>query len=315
MNTNRDEMNPVGEAHDSSLSVSNERETQTRSQDRRLQQLRKRLSRKMIRTNKVYRLLEEGDKVMVAISGGKDSYTLLDLLHRARKQVPFNFEVIAVHLDQQQPGYDGAPLLAWLEQSGIPFEILSKDTYSLVKELTPPGGTYCAPCSRLRRGILYTAAERLGCNKIALGHHRDDSLETLLMNMFYSGRIQSMPAIYRTNDDRFDVIRPLIECAEREIAEYAQLLEFPILPCNLCGSQDGLKRVEMKQLLSDLELKNPGIRDVMLAAMKHVRPSHLLDLELNERLNGAGSVSKLEGPDPLSELEESSAPNLIQIEG
>jgi tRNA 2-thiocytidine biosynthesis protein TtcA len=166
----------------------------------------------------------------------------------------------------------------------------------------------------LRRGILYTTAEELGCNKIALGHHRDDALETLLMNMFYSGRIQSMPAIYRTNDDRFDVIRPLIECAESEIAEYAQLKEFPILPCNLCGSQDGLKRVEMKKLLTELELKNPGIRDVMLASMKHVRPSHLLDLELNDRLNGVGTVSKLEGADPLSELEEP-RPQLVNIEG
>ena len=252
---------------------------------------------------------------MVAISGGKDSYTLLDLLHSARKKLPFNYEVIAVHLDQQQPGYDGAPLKTWLEQSGIPFEILSKDTYSIVKELTPPGGTYCAPCSRLRRGILYSAAERLGCNKIALGHHRDDALETLLMNMFYSGRLQSMPAMYRTDDGRFDVIRPLIECAERDIEEYAQLKAFPILPCNLCGSQDGLKRVEMKRLLADLERRNPSIRDVMLASMKHVRPSHLLDPNLNARLNGEGRVSVLEGPDPLNELEASARPALIQIEG
>ena len=285
------------------------------SPERRQTQLKMRLTRKLTRTNKVYRLLSEGDRVMVAISGGKDSYTLLDLLHSARKKLPFNYEVIAVHLDQQQPGYDGAPLKTWLEQSGIPFEILSKDTYSIVKELTPPGGTYCAPCSRLRRGILYSAAERLGCNKIALGHHRDDALETLLMNMFYSGRLQSMPAMYRTDDGRFDVIRPLIECAERDIEEYAQLKAFPILPCNLCGSQDGLKRVEMKRLLADLERRNPSIRDVMLASMKHVRPSHLLDPNLNARLNGEGRVSVLEGPDPLNELEASARPALIQIEG
>ena len=282
---------------------------------RRQAQLKTRLTRKLVRTNKIYRLLSEGDKVMVAVSGGKDSYTLLDLLHSARKKLPFNYEVVAVHLDQQQPGYDGVPLKVWLEQSGIPFEILSKDTYSIVKELTPPGGTYCAPCSRLRRGILYSTAERLGCNKIALGHHRDDALETLLMNMFYSGRIQSMPAMYRTDDGRFDVIRPLIECAEAEIAEYAQLRAFPILPCNLCGNQEGLKRVEMKKLLSDLELRNPGIRDVMLASMKHVRPSHLLDHELNDRLNGEGYVSTLEGSDPLNEIESGVSPSLIQIEG
>ena len=283
--------------------------------ERHQTRLKMRLTRKITRTNKIYRLLDEGDRVMVAISGGKDSYTLLDLLHSARKRLPFKFEVVAVHLDQQQPGYDGAPLRSWLEQSGINFEILSKDTYSIVKELTPPGGTYCAPCSRLRRGILYSAAERLGCNKIALGHHRDDALETLLMNMFYSGRIQSMPPIYRTDDGRFDVIRPLIECAERDIAEYAELRAFPILPCNLCGSQDGLKRVEMKRLLAELELRNPSVRDVMLASMKHVRPSHLLDRDLNARLNGEGVVSTLEGPDPLKELESSSEPSLIQIEG
>ena len=286
------------------------------SLERRKAKLKTRLTRKLTRTNKVYRLLEEGDKVMVAISGGKDSYTLLDLLYSARKKLPFKYEVVAVHLDQQQPGYDGVSLKSWLEQSGIPFEILSKDTYSIVKELTPPGGTYCAPCSRLRRGILYAAAERLGCNKIALGHHRDDALETLLMNMFYSGRIQSMPAIYRTDDGRFDVIRPLIECAESEIEEYAMLREFPILPCNLCGNQEGLKRVEMKRLLSDLEQRNPSIRDVMFASMKHVRPSHLLDHDLNIRLNGDGEVGTLEGPDPLNELESSSTgSSLIQIEG
>lgn len=285
------------------------------SAELRQDQLKKRLTRKITRTNKVYRLLGEGDKVMVAISGGKDSYTLLDLLHSARKRLPFKYDVVAVHLDQQQPGYDGVPLRSWLEQSEIPFEILSKDTYSIVKELTPEGGTYCAPCSRLRRGILYSAAERLGCNKIALGHHRDDALETLLMNMFYSGRLQSMPAIYRTNDGRFDVIRPLIECAEEDIAEYAQLKAFPILPCNLCGNQEGLKRVEMKRLLADLELRNPSIRDVMLASMKHIRPSHLLDHDLNARLNGGDMVGTLEGPDPLSELESSAGPSLIQIEG
>lgn len=289
-------------------------ETQTASSQDERTRLGLKLTRKFIRTNKTYRLLDEGDRVMVAVSGGKDSYTLLDLLNQARKRLPFRYEVIAVHLDQQQPGYDGAPLRSWLEQSGIPFEILSEDTYSIVKELTPPGGTFCAPCSRLRRGILYTAAERLGCNKIALGHHRDDALETLLMNMFYSGRLQAMPAGYRTDDGRFEVVRPLIECGEEEIAQYARLSAYPILPCNLCGSQDGLKRAEMKQLLTELEARNPGMRDVMLASLKHVRPSHLLDVELNARLESAGGDVRPELEDPLAERTPPQA-QLIQIEG
>ena len=206
------------------------------------------LNRKMLRTSKTYKLLEPNDRIMVAISGGKDSYTLLDLLWKARRRLPFSVDLIAVHLDQQQPGYDGRKLKEWLEAYEAPYEIISEDTYSIVKELTAEGGTYCAPCSRLRRGILYTAAERLGCNKIALGHHRDDTLETLLMNLFYSGKIQAMPAIYTTDDQRFKVIRPLIECAEADIALYAQHREFPILPCNLCGSQDGLKRAQTKHV-------------------------------------------------------------------
>jgi tRNA 2-thiocytidine biosynthesis protein TtcA len=245
-----------------------------------LQKLRIKLNRKMLKTSKEYGLLQAGDKVMVAISGGKDSYTLLDLLWRARQRVPFHFDVVAVHLDQQQPGYDGVPLAQWLENYGAPYKIVSKDTYSIVKSVTASGGTYCAACSRMRRGILYNVAESLGCNKIALGHHRDDSIETLLLNVFYSGRIQAMPAIYTTDDQRFQVIRPLLECAESDIAEYAQAMDFPILPCNLCGSQEGLKRVEIKELLQQLEQSNPYVRDNLLASLKNVRPTHLLDTQL-----------------------------------
>ncbi len=239
--------------------------------------LTQRLARRMTRAIARHGLLANGDHVLVAVSGGKDSYALLDLLERARHRAPISFRLTAVHLDQGQPGYDGAPLRAWLEHSQIPFQIVTEDTYSTVVRVTPPGGTYCAPCSRLRRGILYTTAERLGCNKIALGHHRDDAIETLLLNLLFSGRLQAMPARYTTDDGRFQVIRPLIECAEAEIARYAAARAFPILPCNLCGSQDGLQRAKVKALLDQLEAEHPHVRDVMLAALGNVQPSHLLD--------------------------------------
>ena len=274
-----------------------------------LEQIRQRLNRKMIRTIRRYTLLEDGDRVMVAVSGGKDSYTLLELLWEARSRLPINYEVIAVHLDQGQPGYDGVLLEDWLTRSEIPFEILRQDTYSVVMRVTGGEGTFCAPCARLRRGALYSAAERLGCNKIALGHHREDTLETLMMNLFYSGRIQAMPAGYRTNDDRFDVIRPLIECAEKDIAAYAQARAFPILPCNLCGSQSGLKRERMKDLLSTLEGEIPDLRDVMLGALRNVNPSHLLDRELQAQLASAHPSEELLTPSPAGD------DALIQIEG
>lgn len=241
---------------------------------------RRRLYRRMLRTITRYELIAPGDRILVAVSGGKDSYTLLDMLWTARSRSPFPFEVVAVHLDQRQPGYDGEPLRRWLEAFGAPFEILSRDTYSIVLELAGDNGTYCAPCSRLRRGILYDAAERLGCNKLALGHHRDDALETFLMNLLYSGKLQAMPARYTTDCGRFEVVRPLIECAEADIAAHARFAGYPILPCNLCGSQSGLKRDAMARLLERLERDIPDVRNVMLAALQNVRPSHLLDPEV-----------------------------------
>ncbi len=242
--------------------------------------LRRALARQMTRTIAGFGLLAEGDHVLVAVSGGKDSYTLLDLLWSARARAPFKFDLTAVHLDQAQPGYDGRPLADWLANFGAPYQILREDTYSVVLDHTPPGGTYCAVCSRLRRGILYTAAERLGCNKIALGHHRDDALETLLLNLFYGGKLQAMPAGYTTDDGRFQVICPLIECAEADIAEHARDVAYPILPCNLCGSQDGLRRDAMARLLASLERESPNVRAVMLSAIKNVSATHLLDPRL-----------------------------------
>jgi tRNA 2-thiocytidine biosynthesis protein TtcA len=214
------------------------------------------------------------------MSGGKDSYTLFHVLTRLVPRLPFSVELVAVHLDQVQPDYDGTGLRAFLEASGWPYEILREDTYSVVKSHLDDSATYCSLCSRLRRGILYTAAERLGCTKIALGHHRDDSLETFLLNLFYSGKLQAMPASYRTDDGRFEVIRPLVECGERDIAAFAASQAFPIIPCNLCGSQDGLKRDAMTALLAQLEAEHPNVRAVMANALRNVRPSHLLDRDV-----------------------------------
>jgi tRNA 2-thiocytidine biosynthesis protein TtcA len=242
--------------------------------------LEKQLYRTVKQTCEGYELLRPDDRIMVAMSGGKDSYTLFHLLMKLVPRLPFKVELVAVHLDQVQPGYDGASLHAYLESTGWPFEILREDTYSVVTEHLDSTSTYCSLCSRLRRGILYTAAERLGCSKIALGHHRDDSLETFLLNLFYSGKLQAMPASYRTDDGRFEVIRPLIECGEADIAAYASQLAFPIIPCNLCGSQDGLKRDAMTALLAQLEATHPHVRSVMANALRNVRPTHLLDRDV-----------------------------------
>ncbi len=245
-----------------------------------VRRLEKLLYRQVKDTCVEHELLAEGDRVMVAMSGGKDSYTLMKLLGELVPRLPFKVELVAVHLDQRQPGYDGAGLRGWLEASGWPFEILAEDTYSVVTSHLDDKQTYCSLCSRLRRGILYTAAERLGCNKLALGHHRDDGLETFLLNLVYAGKLQAMPAKYTTDDGRFEVIRPLIGCAEKTIAEYAAGVGFPIIPCNLCGSQDGLKREAMTRLIDQLERDHPDVRAVMASALGNVRPTHLLDRDV-----------------------------------
>ncbi len=277
---------------------------------RKVPPLTRRLSRTMAKTIGEYGLIDAGDRIMVCLSGGKDSYTLFDLLWELRRRSPVPFELIGVHLDQRQPGYDGAPLRRWLEAFGAPFEILSEDTYSTVVDLVPEGKTYCSACSRLRRGLLYGAAERLGCNKLALGHHRDDALETVLMNLFYSGKLQAMPATYTTDDGKFDVIRPLIECAEKDIRAHAAWSEYPILPCNLCGSQSGLRREAMTGLLDQLESESPNVRSVMLNALKNVHPSHLLDREVARVW-----LSRPRGEDTATEHpgEDSGPRGLVQI--
>ena len=241
----------------------------------------KKILRKMMKAITSWDLIAPGDRIMVALSGGKDSYTLFDLLWQAKQKAPFEFEMIGVHLDQVQPGYEPTAFYDWLKAYGAPFEIVREDTYSVVKDKTKPGQAYCFICSRLRRGILYSIAERLGCNKIALGHHRDDALETLMMNLFFAGKLQAMPARYVTDDEKFTVIRPLIEVGEDLIAQWSSARDYPIIPCNLCGSQDGLKRAEMKKMLADLSERYPDIRPVMLHAIQNVRPSHLLDADVD----------------------------------
>ena len=242
--------------------------------------VRRQLYRQLKQTCEAYQLLAPEDHVMVALSGGKDSYSLLVLLDQLTRRLPFPVRLTAVHLDQRQPGYYGEPLSRWLSESGLAYEILSEDTYSVVMDHVEAGATYCSLCSRLRRGILYSAAQRLGCNKIALGHHRNDALETFLMNLFFAGKLQAMPAKYTTDDGRFEVIRPLIQCPEESIADFAREQQFPILPCNLCGSQPGLARDRMTELLTELERQHPNVKSVMMAALANVSPTHLLDSDL-----------------------------------
>lgn len=242
--------------------------------------LQKRLRRLVGTAIADYNMIEEGDKIMVCLSGGKDSYAMLDVLMSLQKTAPVNFELVAVNMDQKQPGFPEHILPNYLTELGVPFHIVERDTYSIVKEIIPEGKTTCGLCSRLRRGTLYGFADEIGATKIALGHHRDDIIETLFLNMFYGGKLKAMPPKLLSDDKRNLVIRPMAYCKEEDLIDFAELKGFPIIPCNLCGSQDNLQRQVIKQMLQDWEKQHPGRTETLFSAIQNVVPSQLADTQL-----------------------------------
>lgn len=247
---------------------------------RAFNRLQKRLRRNVGNAIIDYAMINEGDRVMVCLSGGKDSYTMLEILRNLQRNAPIDFELIAVNMDQKQPGFPEHVLPEYLSALGVEYHIVERDTYSIVKEKVPEGKTTCGLCSRLRRGTLYGFAEEIGANKVALGHHRDDMLETLFLNMFFGGSLKSMPPKLLADDGKNIVIRPLAYCSESDIAEFAEAMAFPIIPCNLCGSQENLQRQVVKEMLGEWEKKHPGRIESMFKAITNVAPSQLADREL-----------------------------------
>ena len=253
-------------------------------------------------------MIEDGDKIMVCLSGGKDSYTLLDILMNLQKSAPVKFELIAVNLDQKQPGFPETVLPNYLSTLDIPYEIIEEDTYSVVKRVIPEGKTTCGLCSRLRRGVIYGWAERHGITKIALGHHRDDMIETLFLNMFFGGSMKSMPPKLKSDDGKHIVIRPLAYCKEKDIAKYAKAKNYPIIPCNLCGSQENLQRQNIKMMLQDWDRKYPGRIETIFKAMTNVAPSHLADNEIFDFKGLSQDVASKAGGDTLFDTPQFNLP-------
>ncbi|NNN48054.1 tRNA 2-thiocytidine(32) synthetase TtcA [Vibrio sp. 2-2(8)] len=252
----------------------------TKAQQYNFNKLQKRIRRNTGQAIADFNMIEDGDRIMVCLSGGKDSFTMLDTLMSLQKSAPVSFELIAVNLDQKQPGFPEHILPQYLEQLGVEYKIVEEDTYSIVQDKIPEGKTTCSLCSRLRRGILYRTAKELGATKIALGHHRDDILETLFLNMFYGGKIKGMPPKLVSDNGEHVVIRPLAYCREKDIIKYANMREYPIIPCNLCGSQPNMQRQNIKQMLNGWDKQFPGRIETMFSAMQNVVPSHLADFKL-----------------------------------
>ena len=250
--------------------------------ERENHKLEKRLCREVGRAIVDYQMIGEGDKVMVCVSGGKDSYAMLDILLKLQQRAPVRFELVAVNLDQKQPGFPAHVLPEYLRSVGVPFHIETQDTYSIVKRVIPEGKTMCSLCSRLRRGILYRVAEELGCTKIALGHHRDDILQTLFLNMFFASKLKGMPPKLASDDGKNVVIRPLAYVNEKDLIAWAQVRQFPIIPCTLCGSQDGLQRQVVGDMLREWDKRFPGRLENMFTALQNVVPSHLMDRQLHD---------------------------------
>ena len=267
-----------------------------------------------------FSMIEDGDKVMVCVSGGKDSYAMLDILLKLRERAPINFEVVAVNLDQKQPNFPAEILPNYLKGLGVQYHIEEQDTYSIVKRVIPEGKTTCGLCSRLRRGILYRVADELGATKIALGHHRDDILETLMLNMFFAGKLKGMPPKLRSDDGKHIVIRPMAYVPEKLLERYAADMSFPIIPCDLCGSQPNLQRQTMKQMLRDWEKQHPGRVENLFRSMHHIVPSHLMDgeafdfqnLEISTQLSGIAARSSGDKAIDEAELDELACGTLIQ---
>ena len=262
---------------DNRINTMNTANSIEKKQNYNFNKLQKRLRRNVGNAIADFNMIEEGDKVMVCLSGGKDSYTLLDILLNLQQNAPVNFEIVAVNLDQKQPGFPEHVLPTYLQKIGVDYKIVEENTYGIVKEKIPEGKTTCSLCSRLRRGILYRTATELGATKIALGHHRDDILATLFLNMFYGGKLKSMPPKLISDDGKHIVIRPLAYCKEKDIEKYATAKAFPIIPCNLCGSQPNLQRQVVKEMLNTWDRQYPGRLETMFSAMQNITLSHLCD--------------------------------------